>query len=410
MKRRIGILTYHCIPNFGAQLQTLSTIAYLRSKGYEPVVLNWYPEDLKEFYEKRCPQEQNKIQFLFSQQNMPVSKICTTEEMLKNEILRLNLDVILIGSDALFDYIPKKLRYNFSLRYLKKVPIKITSNHDLPNPFWGTFNDNLDKPVTLLGYAISSQNMPYKLLDKTEKRELKRLILGFEKISVRDEWTRDMVKYISGISNVPVVPDPVFAFNYNYMNIPSKEEILSRFHLPEHYTLISFVYQILSHEYVNAIIKLIETRTNSKCVSFPMPDKLVKYDTQYVVNLPLTPVDWYALIKYSDGYIGERMHPIISCLHNSVPFFCFDQYGARKTIIPRLWYKYVPESSKIYDILQKANLLDNWCSYSVDIKISPEYIVDKLLSFSKVQCNEFAKRQAHGYEIGMSNILHNIIE
>lgn len=48
---KIGILTYHCVPNFGAQLQALSTVCYLKRAGYEPILLNWYPKDLQVMYE-----------------------------------------------------------------------------------------------------------------------------------------------------------------------------------------------------------------------------------------------------------------------------------------------------------------------------------------------------------------------
>lgn len=30
---KIGILTYHCVPNFGAQLQTISTVGYVKKNG-----------------------------------------------------------------------------------------------------------------------------------------------------------------------------------------------------------------------------------------------------------------------------------------------------------------------------------------------------------------------------------------
>ena len=134
--KRIGILTYHCIPNFGAQLQALSTIGYLKNNNYEPIILNWYPEDLEEFYKKRAPQCQNEKQFTFSQKHMPVSRLCRTLPELCEEIELLELDAVILGSDALFDYTPEKYRYNLSLKKFRKIPIKITSNHLLPNPFW----------------------------------------------------------------------------------------------------------------------------------------------------------------------------------------------------------------------------------------------------------------------------------
>ena len=403
--KRIGILTYHCIPNFGAQLQALSTIGYLRDNGYEPIMLNWYPSDLEEDYHKRATEDQNRIQFEFSQENMPVSKLCRTMDDLCKEIEELRLDAIIAGSDALFDYTPEKFRYNFSLRRLHKIPIKITSNHLLPNPFWGSFNDYLPQKVPIYGYAISSQNMPYPSLSKEEKRELRRLLNGFEKITVRDDWTAALVKKVGSIEEVPVVPDPVFAFNQNYQDMPSKEEIIKRFGLPDNYILISFLYPILTDEYINEIIRLVEQETGAQCVSFPMPDKLRRFSTKYTVELPLSPTDWYYLIKYSQGYIGERMHPIVVCLHNAVPFFCFDQYGTRRTIIPRLWSRFIPKSSKIFHILQEAGLVENSVFYKNVEKVTPKMVVDRFVRFDRAKCISFSKTQLESYNQSMKMLL-----
>lgn len=403
--KRIGILTYHCIPNFGAQLQALSTVGYLRTHGYEPVVLNWYPSDLEEFYIKRAPECQNRIQFEFSQEQMPVSKLCRTMQDICGEIERLKLDYVFLGSDALFDYAPEATLFNYSFKKLKKIPIKTTSNHLLPNPFWGSFNDYLEQPVPMVGYAISSQNMPYSRLSSKERRELGRLLDNFEQLSVRDDWTKRMVESISAHKSIQIVPDPVFAFNQNYKGIPSESYIKEKFGLPDNYILISFVYDILGEDYINKIIHILEETTACDCVSFPMPDRLRKFKTKYSVNLPLDPIEWYAIIKYSKGYIGERMHPIVVSLHNGVPFFCFDQYGAVRQIIPRLWSRFIPESSKIYDILCKCGLEKNSCFYSKVSKLSPEDVVDRFLSFDKEKCLRFAEKQLLDYNSGMKQVI-----
>lgn len=407
--KRIGILTYHCIPNFGAQLQALSTIGYLKNHGYEPIMLNWYPKDLEEFYLKRAYREQNVCQFEFAQHSMPVSKLCRTISDLCCEIERLHIDGVVLGSDALFDYTPECLRYNFSFRKLKKFPIQITSNHTLPNPFWGSFNDYLKQPLPIVGISISSQNMPFSKLKKSEKEELKRLLLGFKTITSRDEWTKNLITYISGRTDVSITPDPVFAFNQNTDFCISREHICKKYNIPEKYILVSFLYEYLSDEFVNRIIEIVEMKTEAKCVSFPMPDRLRKFNTKYIINLPLNPIDWYYLIKYSQGYIGERMHPIVVSLHNSVPFFCFDQYGTNKIIIPRVWTKFIPESSKIYDILQKADLISNMCFYSQKNNVSPEYVVEHFLSFDKDKCSAFAQKEYKLYSDGMDKLMKYLL-
>ena len=407
---KIGILTYHCVTNFGAQLQTLSTIGYMKKHGYEPVVLNWFPQDLEEFYLNSHSREQFDEQFRFAMEQMPVSNLCRTMDELAAEIDRLQLDSIFLGSDALFDYTPERNRYAFSFRLMRRVPnnVDLTSNHLLPNPFWGSFGDYLKKQIPYCGFSISSQNMLYSKLNKQEKREMKRLLNRFVTITVRDKWTQKMVKCISGRDDITITPDPVFAFNNNTDFYIKKEDLLAKYNLPENYILISFNKDILQDSFVNEVIEKIESKTDAVCVSFPMPRKLKKYNTHHYIDLPLPTLDWYYLIKYSKGYIGELMHPIIVSLHNSVPFYCFDQYGTFKTVIPRLWSQYLPKSSKIYDILEQAGFLNNMSPYFHSDNITTDDVVKRFLDFDKDKCGEFAVEQYSRYEKGMEKIIMSL--
>ena len=407
---RIGILTYHCVTNFGAQLQTLSTIGYMQKCGYTSIVLNWFPQDLEDFYLRECPRSQFDEQYNFAMNNMPVSKLCRTLDELCGEIDRLKLDAIFLGSDALFDYIPKKTRFRRNIKNLEfHIPFDVTSNHKLPNPFWGSFIDLISHKIPFCGFSISSQNMPYFKLSKDENQELYRLLNKFSLISTRDEWTKRLVETVGRRNDVFVTPDPVFGFNNNTAFEISKESLLEKYSLPENYVLISFYKGILSDGYVNKVVHLIEKETGADCVSFPMPGRLRRFDTRYVIDLPLPTLDWYYLIKYSRGYIGELMHPIVVSLHNSVPFFCFDQYGITRTIIPKFWHKYIKSSSKIFDILHRADFLDNWCPYADCNRITPNVVVKSFLMFDKNKCAQFSERQFAQYSTGMEKMLKSLI-
>ena len=405
---KIGILTYHCVTNFGAQLQTISTIGYMKKHGHEPIVLNWFPQDLEDFYRTQCPKEQFEVQYRFAQGCMPVSNLCRTLNELNKEIDSLKLDAIFIGSDALFDYFPKRTRKIYDFRHLRMRTLNLTSNHDIPNPFWGSFNDGVKKKIPYCGFSISSQNAPFYKLTPQEKEELSRLLNNFKLISTRDEWTKTMVEYISERNDAFVTPDPVFGFNNNVDYVISKNELLEKYKLPEDYILISFYENILGNDYINKVIRLVEQKTGIKCVSFPMPRRLRQFDTDYAIQLPLPTLDWYFLIKYSKGYIGELMHPIIVSLHNCVPFFCFDQYGITERIIPKIWYKYIKESSKIYDILQRADLLSNQCAYYYSKDLKPDDVVERFLAFDKKKCESFSQAQTIRYSEGMNRVMSSL--
>lgn len=408
---KIGILTYHSVPNFGAQLQTISTVGYLRRIGHEPIVLHWYPQDLEEMYSKRIPADQVAEHFKFAEQNMPLSNLCRSELDLISEIDRLDLDAVFVGSDALFKYVPKSKRVVFSKRKLRFVKRKLLTVELIDgNAFFGGFLSKITKKIKAVAFSVSSQNCDYLRMDESERTLMKSGLDNYTQISVRDEWTRQMVKTIVGREDVDISPDPVFAFNQNcYLDLPSKNVLLEKFAIPDNYVLLSFWTKHLPEAYVNSMAR--ELKANGLTpVAFPMPEKLKNYGLERRINLPLSPSDWYALIKYSKGYIGERMHPVVVSLHNAVPFFCFDEYGMFKKTFWGLRKKYIPSSSKTYHILNKAGLGEYMYSYFDETSKmpNPSEVIRKFLSFPRQKCAIFAEKYLNVYNQSMSKILKGL--
>ena len=90
---KIGILTYHSVCNFGANLQALSTVDYFRNKGYDPIVINWMTDELEAYYKTHTPVEQYNIHEMFVQENLPISCRCRTDEDIMNVIINNNIDL-----------------------------------------------------------------------------------------------------------------------------------------------------------------------------------------------------------------------------------------------------------------------------------------------------------------------------
>ena len=72
---KVGILTYHYVPNFGAQLQALSTIGFVKRIGHTPILLHWQPTDLDDIYINRVPEIQRLEHSEFAKQNFPLTNI-----------------------------------------------------------------------------------------------------------------------------------------------------------------------------------------------------------------------------------------------------------------------------------------------------------------------------------------------
>jgi hypothetical protein len=407
---KIGILTYYCVCNFGAQLQTISTIGYLKRNGYDPIVIHWYPKDLEEIYQKRISVEQYQEHILFVERYMPLTRLCRTEEDIIQVVEENNIDAIIIGSDAVLQYIPYARRKVFVRRKLKYMIIKPTDDKSFPNPYWGCFINKLKNKIPIIGFSMSSQNMPYFMLNSEEIRTIRDALHNFTTISTRDEWTKKMiVSLLDDKVPITITPDPVFAFNdNNFLPIIEKKELLEKYSLPKDYILISFQQPWLVSRISFFWIKSLEylfKRKGLTSVAFAMPEGIKSLGLKSVIDVPIETLDWYYLIKYSKGYIGERMHPIIVCIHNSVPFFCFDHYGTYyDTKIP-LFRKYIYSSSKIYDILNRANLLEYTCSYINLIRRSPKYIFNKIINFDKNKCKIFANNYLLEYKKAMEKAI-----
>lgn len=405
---RIGVLTYHHVPNFGAQLQATSTVGYIRRMGHEAIVLNWYPSDLEEMYSKRIPHEQIESHNSYTDSNLPVTVLCRTENDLVSVIEQNAIDAIIVGSDALFKYTPKRKRRVFSKRKLRFVLRKALSVEQLEgNPFFGGFISTLKRQIPVVAFSVSSQNCPFFLMDSEEKAQMRESMNSFSHITVRDEWTKRMVEEVAGIDEIQITPDPVFSFNQNCkQTIPSKEEILKKFNLQDKYILFSFSSWYVKESYINSLAIEAENR-GYQAVALPMPEGLYSAGINTQIHLPLSPLDWYAIIKYSAGYIGERMHPIVVCLHNVIPFYSFDEYGTVKKSLCGLKKEYVQSSSKTYRILERAELLDNLFSYQKkqDLPI-PSVVLDRILGFARDRCQSFTISYQQLYERSMNDIMN----
>lgn len=404
---KIGLLAYHAACNFGAFLQLLSTVEYIKKKGDDPIVINWIPKDFRKDYEKRSLPDVRSLYACLREKYYPMTKLCETEKQVAMVIENENIEAVIIGSDAVMQHHPLQERIHFPCRriiYLSNP----TSDRMYPNCFWGAFNKYLKKSIPLAVISGSSQDSKYYFIKGQTKLKMKKSILDFRYMSVRDDWTQKMIEYITDGDVVPkVTPDPVFAFNNNASQlVPAKEDIVKKFNIPNDYIILSFKgAKSVSQDWINELQKLANAK-GLACVKLPYADAPAFGDIQYSVGNIVTPLEWYALIKHSKGYIGNNMHPIVTSITNGVPFFSFDNYG-----IPMIEGKQTNgESSKIFHILKQADLLDNriyiCCKgYS---PIAPKDVLKKIIHFDVLKEKTFAAYYYKQYERMMENVYKSI--
>lgn len=408
---KIGILAYHAACNFGASLQLLSTYMFLKKNGHCPVVINWLPEDLELSVANSTPMVQQQCQQAYRQRVWKETPLCRTSQEIAEVIKSQNIESVIIGSDAVAQHHPLIGRIAFPCRTVIAID-KVTSDRVFPNAFWGVWQDFLDKPVPLAVMSASSQDSLYRFIPCSTRRQMANRVEKYDYLSVRDEWTADMMNFLSKGKRIPpVTPDPVFSLNQNASEvIPTREEILGKYNLPENYILLSFLNKrkpSVTQHWIDCFTSMAH-HDGLSCAILPFShgDSFGMVKGTSKISLPLDPLHWYALIKYSQGYVGNNMHPIIVALHNNVPFFSFDTYGM--AYLKNIWVN--DNSSKIKHLLTLAKLQDY---RAVDISRfskmpNPEDVYHKITHFNKQQAKVFADEYLSQYNHMMNDILNAI--
>ena len=252
--------------------------------------------------------------------------------------------------------------------------------------------------------SVSCQNSKYRLFPSVTKRKMCSLLSSMRYISVRDTWTLHLMRSVGVDKDIHVTPDPVFAFNSNASDmIPSESTIREKYSLPEHYVLVCLYSQSVSRTVLSELKSELK-RKGEECVAFPMPSGIMfQSDFDYRIDVPLPPLDWYALIKYADAYVGSNMHPIIVCLHNSVPCFSIDQWGTRHFLTGKSRHD---RSSKVEHIMDVFGLLGNYRAIERDnCNVTATEIVSALDAFPKEQVSRKALDMQKDYGQMMSSIM-----
>lgn len=397
---KIGIITFYRVPNFGANLQAVSTYKYLEKAGHTPVFLHYISKWTSKVYDKLQKEAQVKKHFDFIDKYIENQSIelRTSEDVLR-AIDDYRLDAIIIGSDAVAQHHP--LLSNQTIHSSWKSWLKpIQPELRFPSLFWGCgFVGKV--PMALM--SVSSQNSPYRRFSERTKQDMLAIINQMLYVSSRDAWTKQMYEYIGYKKEVSITPDPVFAFNQNVSELlPSKEEICKRFGLPEKYALIGLKSQVLSFEELSYLQNEF-LKKDIECVAFPIITSInYKHPFKHTVKMTLSPMDWYAIIRYSSAYIGNNMHPIVVSLHNAIPCYSLDNWGAVD-----FWGKKLHDnSSKVLDILYRYNLADYRCEVeNGKCNVSVEEIMKKINDYPTDRVKQQSKKQLDSYNSMMEEIL-----
>ena len=255
--------------------------------------------------------------------------------------------------------------------------------------------------------SVSSLGTMYQYTLCGERSKIAKALDNFSYISVRDSWSQHVFDYYSYGKIVPdVTPDPVFAFNVNVPSALTSKKVIERFHLPEKYIILSFKrHHSPTTEWIKNFVDSCREKGLS-VISLPYPQEENELAVDLNIPLPITPLEWYGIIKNSMGYIGNNMHPIVVCMHNAIPFYSFDYYAGQNRLTGKIDLK----ASKIYDLLKQCDLLD----YYVNIQSrkfkfpEPQQVFECIYNFDKEKGKKIANARVKSY-MDLMNAIEKVI-
>ena len=220
------------------------------------------------------------------------------------------------------------------------------------------------------------------------KRGIADALAGVDHITVRDQWTRWMLRHVSGATlNPNVTPDPVSVLNDVFevppeYNTPPAE--------PGSYIVFSMHPKRVSESWVSDFVTTCN-KNGLQVLGLPFPEMEMPFSSlNGQIELPVSPLGWYQSIRNSVGFVGERFHPTVCSLFNLVPFVAVDHYRKRGVRNQMNWFN-IPSTSKVYSVCSQAGAKDN-CVHFPDLENFPgDQIFNRLRNWNRKAASEYVR-------------------
>jgi polysaccharide pyruvyl transferase WcaK-like protein len=293
MGKRIGILTFHNGINYGAYFQCFSLYKHLESLGHQPEVINyksfsfWFKEKKHLLYNKPKYHRSWEVlwknfkkirQFKIAQKEIVNSPLTFSHSKIND--LSHKYDFIVVGSDIVWCFDDDLIGFD---------PI-----------YFGYYLN----PKKLISYAPSfGPTSPEVNLSD----EIKKGLLKFDNISVRDENSKNIIDRNLHISP-PVVLDPTFLIDdLNKYGKPIKDDgyiLVYSYHTPKKY------------------IKYLKKYAKNEGLKLIAVGYYCDWCDKNILNI--SPFKWLTFFKNASLVITSTYHGTIFSLLNRKPFVTID--------------------------------------------------------------------------------------
>lgn len=297
--KKIGLITYHDVPNFGAVLQAWAMTRILRKYAKKVDLINYSPDYLKSKFSRKgwrrwVPSLGSFRRRQFCRKQLPLTRSLRTNDEVRSFVRSESYDSLVCGSDQIW---MKDERQAYDMTFMLGV-----ANSDLPRK---------------ISYAPSCGDMVEYGTDSNVVRDQLR---QFSAISVRDVHSAEIIGGL-GIDNIRQVLDPTLLVDFS--NIISPRETIR---LPPYIALVGpWNAQIEeTARQVSSFLKL-------PIVAVGTQSKEAKYLRKYV-----GPSEWVSHIAHAEFVVTSLFHGVMLSIRCQRPFLASPASGRQFKIADAL--------------------------------------------------------------------------
>lgn len=324
---KIGILTFHRPINYGAFLQAFALSNQIQLS---------FPKSEVEIIDYIAPKERKKIYLNVLRTVKHYGIDAALKEVVKIRVFRKSLELLPLSkekfSEVKFEDFFSYIESNYDLLIIGSDAVFNWNQNGYPSVFIPQYKFN----IPIVTYAASVHGLKYRDVEKNMLDESAFTFENMKIIGVRDKNTENFVKFCKETLQPVHCCDPTFLINFDSLydvSHRSFEQIMKRYKINIEKQLIVLmledkdisekIYQRYSDQYT--IVSLFKQN---------------KYSDAFLYDL--TPVEWALVIKNSVLVVTNFFHGTLLALTQNIPVIVVDLSGYE-----------MPYEGKLKDLMER---------------------------------------------------------
>lgn len=312
MVNKLGILTFHSSFNEGAIWQ-----AYCLASSLQKNLPSYRVEIIDHRYRAKTecygPPKNSRTQALdqFINKRLPLSQQQFVEDDHKHtyEYIRNNYRCLVVGSDQVW-----KFHYRYGRKLLGFVNVQnIPMYPAFPNAYWP--DERIDMPK--VAYAASIGPSDWGRIFRLHRIKMRRILSSFSLLGIRDEMTRDFLRWLDPIiaSKAEWVPDPTFSLDsLGTVDKESLREKLEQYGVDFSRPRLGVV--VHDETVTNDVIEQVK-KMGFQVIALSITNTAA--DVR-LFDKGFTSLEWASIFGFFSLCLTQRMHGAIACILNNTPF------------------------------------------------------------------------------------------